>query len=277
MSAAFLPYTVLLLLTELAVGSLAVTTLFDARKMVTRGYVQMGALVVGPTVLLAVLLARGLDPTAEVDGYRLATDAFEPFRLVLWGFLAVAVGHGIAAFGNKRQAAIVLGAVGTVVGLVALGLLAAVVAPPAWSYLGVLVSLVASAGALGGSLMAMSWGHWYLTNSGLPKEPLEQMSLLVAAALALQVVLLVVGVAVPPREVPLGETALGVSLIANPAFWLRVFVGLVFPLALSLLAYKAASIRGMMSATGLLYIAVGAVLAGEGLSRGLLFATGQPL
>ena len=43
---------------------------------------------------------------------------------------------------------------------------------------------------------------------------------------------------------------------------------------LALLAYKAASIRGMMSATGLLYVAVGCVLAGEVLARGLLFATG---
>ena len=70
------------------------------------------------------------------------------------------------------------------------------------------------------------------------------------------------------------SASMGVALIANPAFWLRVGVGLVAPLALSLLAYKAATIRGMMSATGLLYIAVGGVLAGEVLARGLLFATG---
>jgi hypothetical protein len=35
--------------------------------------------------------------------------------------------------------------------------------------------------------------------------------------------------------------------------------------------------RAMMSATGLLYIAVGAVLAGEALGRGLLFVTGAPV
>jgi hypothetical protein len=33
----------------------------------------------------------------------------------------------------------------------------------------------------------------------------------------------------------------------------------------------------MMSATGLLYIAVGAVLVGEVLARGLLFLTGVPV
>ena len=51
-------------------------------------------------------------------------------------------------------------------------------------------------------------------------------------------------------------------------------VGLVFPLVVTALAWKAATIRGMMSATGLLYIALGLLLAGEVLARGLLFTTG---
>jgi hypothetical protein len=274
MSAAALPYTVLMLLVELAVGSLAVVTVFDARRMVTRGYVQLAALVVGPTVLLAVLLARGMSEPSDIDGYTLGTEWFGPLRAVLLTFLGVAVAYGIAAFTGHRMASLLLGDLGATVGIVGLVILAGLVAPPAWSYAGILASMVASALALGGTLMAMSWGHWYLTNSGLPKEPLEQMSLLVTGALALQAVLLVVGVALPAREVPLTEAAIGVDLAANPAFWLRVLVGLAFPLVLALLAYKAASIRGMMSATGLLYIATGAVLAGEVLARGLLFATG---
>ena len=35
--------------------------------------------------------------------------------------------------------------------------------------------------------------------------------------------------------------------------------------------------NAMMSATGLLYIAVGAVLVGEVLARGLLFLTAEPV
>jgi hypothetical protein len=269
-----LPYASLILLVELAVGTLGVVTFFDARRMVTMGYVQMGALVAGPMALLAVLLARTLEPGDEVSGYLLDNQWYAPLQAVLYAFLGVAVAHGIAAFAVAKRPAIILGTVGTAVGVVAIALLAALIAPPAWSYPGVLLSLIGGAFALGGSMMAMSWGHWYLTNSGLPKEPLEQMSLLVAGALALQVVLLVVGLVAPVRAVPLGDAALGVTLAANPALWLRVGVGLVAPLALSLLAYRAASIRGMMSATGLLYIAVGGVLAGEVLARGLLFATG---
>ena len=49
-----LPYTSLILLVELAVGTLGVVTLFDARRMVTVGYVQMGAIVVVSGALLAL-------------------------------------------------------------------------------------------------------------------------------------------------------------------------------------------------------------------------------
>jgi hypothetical protein len=66
-----------------------------------------------------------------------------------------------------------------------------------------------------------------------------------------------------------------VSLAQNPALWLRAIAGIGFPILVTVLAWRAAQIRGMMSATGLLYIALGAVLAGEVLARGLLFSTGH--
>ena len=265
----------MILLLELAVGSLAFVTYFDARAMVTRGYVQAGAVVVVPTALLTIWLALSTAVQPEIDGFTLRTGAFDAFRVTLVVFAAVAGAHMMASFAGEARASRILGVVGSLVGVAALALLASVVALPAWSYVGVLASMLAAAAALGGSMMAMSWGHWYLTNAGLPKEPLEQMSLVLFAAVVLQGLLLVVGVAIPAREVPLTEAAFGVSLGENPAFWLRIGVGLLFPAILAWLAWQAATIRGMMSATGLLYIAVGAVLAGEVLARGLMFATGS--
>jgi hypothetical protein len=151
--------------------------------------------------------------------------------------------------------------------------LAGLIGGPTWSLAGALASLVVGAGVLGGALMAMSWGHWYLTNSGLPKEPLEQMSLLVLVAVLASAALTLLGSLLPARAHPLAS-GVDVALAANPAFWLRVGVGLVFPALLAMLAWRAASVRGMMSATGLLYVALGAVLAGELMARGLLFTTG---
>ena len=274
MSASSLPYTLLLLLAELAVGSLAMVTVFDARKQVTTGYVKAGAITIVPTAIFAMWTYIAISPAAEVDGYRLSEGWYTPFGVLFGLFLLASVAHAAFSLLEQHDREVVAGAAGSVVGAVAIMALGLYVSPPAWSPVLTMLSVLASAGVLGGSLMAMLWGHWYLTSGRLPKEPMEQMSLVVVAALVIQGVLVLLGAIVAPREVPLSD-GLGVELVANPAFWLRVGVGLVFPLGVTWLAYKAAQIRGMMSATGLLYIALGAVLAGEGLARGLMFSTGH--
>jgi hypothetical protein len=272
-NAASLPYTVLLLLAELAIGSLAVTLLFDARRMVTRGYVKLGAIVVFSCAALAVAAAEAIG-APRIEGYRLDSDWMPLVRVSLRVFAALGAAYLVAVFMERYRLGLWLGAVDVVAGVAVLIAFAGLVGPPTWSYVGALTSLLAGSLVLGGTTMAMSWGHWYLTNSGLPKEPLEQMSLLVLGAIIVQAALVVVGAVAPVREVPL-TTGLEVGLGENPAFWLRVGIGLVFPAFLAWLAWRAASIRGMMSATGLLYIAMGAVMTGELLGRGLLFTTGS--
>ena len=275
MNAASLPYTLELLLAELAVGTLAAVTLFDARGSVTSGYVKTGAVMVGALAALALWIAlTAIAPDREIEGYALSSGWIAPFRAALGAFAALSALHVYASFSERRPASLWTGTLGSIAGAGALVAFAGVVAPPAWSYAGVVASTLASAAALGGALGAMTWGHWYLTNSGLPKRPLEEMSLLLLAALAVQLALVAVALAAPVRTAPFTDSAFGVDLEANPALWLRVAVGLIFPALLSWFAWRAAAIRGMMSATGLLYIALGAVLAGAVLARGLLFSTG---
>ena len=274
MNAASLPYTVLLLLIEMAVGGLAVMTVFDARRAVTPGYVKAGALTVFPLAILALWTWTSLGRADMLDGYAIAAVWYRPAGAGLAVFAVVSAAHALAALAERHGFAVRLGVAGSAAGVVSLGLLAALLAPPAWSYAGLLLSLLASAVVLGTGLMSMLWGHWYLTSGRLPKEPMEQMALLLVGALAVQVILVLLGALLPAREAPLSEAALGLSLGRNPAFWLRVGVGLVFPVGVAYLAWRAAAIRGMMSATGLLYIALGAILAGEVLARGLLFSTG---
>lgn len=275
MNAASLPYTLELLLAELAVGTLAMVTLFDARGSVTAGYVKSSAIMVVALAGLALWTAlAGISTELEIEGYALSPHWVTPFRVAFVAFTALAVAHMYATFTGRRRETLWAGTLGSIAGAVALGALAGVVAAPAWSYVGVVASTLASAAVLGGALAAMTWGHWYLTNSGLPKKPLEEMSLLLLAALGAQLVLIIVALAAPVRAVPFTDSAFGLELEANPAFWLRVAVGVIFPALLAWLAWRAAAIRGMMSATGLLYIALGAVLAGAVLARGLLFSTG---
>jgi hypothetical protein len=137
--------------------------------------------------------------------------------------------------------------------------------------------------AVGLVVLAMTLGHWYLVTPRLPREPMEELTLLLVAAIGVQALLLLLNIAIPVREAPdpsafLGSTTLG----QNPAFWLRIAIGLLFPAALGYMSYLSskgypANENAMMSATGLLYIAVGAVLVGEVLARGLLFLTAKPV
>jgi hypothetical protein len=56
--------------------------------------------------------------------------------------------------------------------------------------------------------------------------------------------------------------------------WLRLIVGLVFPLVLAVMAHKTALTRSMESATGLLYIELTLVLASTIVAAGLALGTG---
>jgi hypothetical protein len=56
--------------------------------------------------------------------------------------------------------------------------------------------------------------------------------------------------------------------------WLRLLVGLIFPLVVSWAAIQTARSRSMESATGLLYINVGSIAAGTILAAGLYFGAG---
>ena len=82
-----------------------------------------------------------------------------------------------------------------------------------------------------------------------------------------------------------GWVALGAGPEGAPGFaalggdwalfvWLRLLVGLVFPLIVSWAAIQTARSRSMESATGLLYINVGTIAAGTILAAGLYFGAG---
>ena len=56
--------------------------------------------------------------------------------------------------------------------------------------------------------------------------------------------------------------------------WLRLLVGLLFPLVISWMALRTASTRSMESATGLLYIDMAAITSGTIVAAGLYFGAG---
>src|SRR3990172_6529301 len=144
---------------------------------------------------------------------------------------------------------------------------------PTWGSVGTLLSLTVGALVLGAVSMGMILGHWYLVTPRLPEQPLREMTFFLLLALGFQALLLIPSLALPRDSI---TTSVNGPIGANPFFWMRVGGGLAFPAVLSYMAFDSSGVRAMQSATGLLYIAMALVLAGEVRAKGLLFATAVP-
>jgi len=272
-----LPYTLLLILAELAIGSLWVTLASDLRGGVTRGFVMTMALCVAICGFLAYWTAAGMNLGTDVDGYRIDAGWFDDFKRAV---LVVTITSGLymfAAFMGWDPVGRFAGIAGSIAGVLAVGVLSAMLAPPTWGFPAEFLALLAGTLAMGAVSVSMVWGHWYLTEGALPSWPLRDLSWALLAALGFQVLVLVINLAVPVRQTPTPESPVDVSLFLNPVLYLRIGVGLVFPIILAVLSIKTTQIRAMQSATGLLYIAMGAVFAGEVLAKGLMFITARPV
>ncbi len=136
---------------------------------------------------------------------------------------------------------------------------------------GIPVSFVLSTLVLGSALLGMLVGHRYLTSPNLPMSHLNLLAWIFLVAIVLQCMLTVFTFTFGlPGDVVGGalrlETVLGLFL------WIRVAVGIVVPLVLAVMILNTIRYQANMSATGLLYIVVLMVLAGEAFSRYLLLA-----
>ncbi len=277
MNVAALPYTLLLILAELAIGSLWVTLASDLRGGVTRGFVMTMALCVAICGFLAYWTASGMSLGADVDGYRIDAAWFDDFKRAILVVTAASGLYTFAAFMGWDPIGRFAGIAGAIAGVLAIGVLSAMLAPPTWGFPAEFLALLAGTLAMGAVSVSMVWGHWYLTEGALPAWPLRDLSWGLLAALVFQVVVLLINLLVPVRETPTPESPVDVSLFLNPVLYLRIGVGLVFPIILAVLSIKTTQIRAMQSATGLLYIAMGAVFAGEVLAKGLMFITARPV
>jgi hypothetical protein len=257
--------------------------LADWRGTVVASFLKFSAAMVAVGALVMLLNVLVLDPKAVIGGYRLEDALFNWMKAATVVFLATTLPYAWYVSKEDKRASMISGGVSLAAGIVLIAVVSYYVSLPTWGFLGVMLSLLAGTVAVGGVVLAMTLVHWYLTTPRLPSQPLQEMTLLLLAAIAVQALLLVINVIIPVREAPdatafLGSTGLG----TNPAFWLRIAIGLLFAGLLAGMAYVSSkgypqNDMAMMSATGLLYIAVGAVVVGEVLARGLLFLTAVPV
>jgi hypothetical protein len=267
-SLAFINWTVL---TALGVGSFAAVVAGRFRTDATRGYLGFTAFSAAAFAALAYLSDGGL-PVLSPDLAVRADPTWEtPRRLALGALPIIAAAYGVAVWRGARAPWIAASGLAT-------SALALVAGALSWGGGGVasallFVELAAMSAALGGVWAAMILGHWYLVTPRLPEAPLVRFSRWLGFALAAEVVLFVAWLGLGAG--PAGTPAFG-GLVGPWALfvWLRLLVGLVFPLVVSWAAVQTARSRSMESATGLLYINVGTIAAGTILAAGLYFGAG---
>jgi len=270
-----LPYTLLLLLAQFTAGVSLLVLYTQLRGTYEMAFIRVCSWMIVSGAFMLMLAALAIDASADAGGFALDPDLIDPIRATSMALMLFSVVHWF--YLRREDEAFLASATGaTTVGLgvVMLVFLATLVRLPAWSIAGPLLTLFAGSLTIGAFMVAMIWGHWYLVKPSLDEKPLNELALIAIAAVAVQLVITAVNAIIPVGSAIESDALLAISLPENPGFWLRVGVGLLFPIALAYMAYASSKERSMMSATGLLYIAVGAILAGEALGRGLLFVTG---
>lgn len=255
-----LPYVNWVVLVALGVGSFGYAAVAHELTDATRGYLRFTAFCAAVLGALALLADLGL-PAAPAESLAIATPAPElavARRLALAAFAVLALAYVFALRRRTRTFAIAVAAL-TAAGVCVLAA-AGGWAPSAADALPLALQLAVLAAATGGALAALVLGHWYLVTPRLSERPLIVLTRVLTGVVAFQLALFVIwttlggGPAQGAFEALTGGAALFV--------WLRLFVGLGFPLVLAWMALRTAMTRSMESATGLLYLGLAAVVSG---------------
>ena len=263
---AYINWTVL---AGLAIGSFGAAVLGRLRTDATRGYLGFTAFSAG---LLAILGVLSDDALPRRSGLFIGHVGWDDIRRTALVVLAVVAFAFVFSIRRDRRARI-LGVGGLVASVIALGAGAISWGGSAGGTIALFLQLTLLAGATGGVLAAMILGHWYLVTPRLGEGPLILFSRLLTWIVAAQLVLFVGSMAIGLG--PSG-TAGFTALTGSWALfvWLRLIVGIIFPLVVCWAAIQTARSRSMESATGLLYISVGTIASGTILASGLYFGAG---
>jgi len=132
---------------------------------------------------------------------------------------------------------------------------------------------------LGAATSAMVLGHWYLVVLDLPITALRRLTVLLAATLVLRAAVVALALAGPVHAGLADARAVAEGLWSPDGVfvWMRLLFGLAGPLSLLWFVWKTVEIRSTQSATGILYVQLFLVLAGELLAKYLRVAAGFPL
>ena len=132
---------------------------------------------------------------------------------------------------------------------------------------------------LGSAAAAMTLGHYYLVIIDLPIGALRRLTVMLIGSLALRALFVGLLVAGPVHAgyAEAHKVAVGLWSPDGVFIWMRILFGIAGPFSLTYFIWKTVEIRSTQSATGILYVQLFLVLAGELLAKYLRVAAGLPL
>jgi hypothetical protein len=148
-----------------------------------------------------------------------------------------------------------------------------------WENWVLLLNHLAATALLGSVMLTMVFGHWYLVVPRLSIDPLKRLTKVLIAAIAIRAITIVASLAVLQlkQSIPLAAVLRELAIQQGIFFWPRLIFGVLVPIVLAAMIWSTVKIRHTQAATGLLYLAVVALLFGEFFSKFLLFAVNIPL
>lgn len=260
-----LPHVLYFVALELAVGGFLTLLFVDWRDRLPAGFraFTAGCLLFGTGVALWLFNSMPLAEPAVTTDRGLIQSALwlSVIAMALYTVLAAAPAVLRNGFGWVSFGAVSLATILSAVEFAAAGSISPLAT----------VATLTGAAASGAVLTGMLLGHWYLVTPSLPVRPLLRIVAFLFVAQVIQ------AIALPAVLVASGTLGVVLEGATGVLFWLRVIVGIVFPIILTALTWQCARIRSLQSATGLLYIAVALVVSGEIAAKSLFFLTRVPL
>jgi hypothetical protein len=254
-----LPFVNWIFWTSLTAGTMLVVGLTELLGGTTRGYRLFMAWLLAVFVAVLLLSEMNLAPGSFAD------DTGPLRRTLVWGLGVAIAAYLLASVASLPRSGLAIA--GGLIGVFALATLAAAggsLSAPLFA-----AQLILAALALGAVNAAMLLGHWYLVTPRLSPAPLRRMMWLLIVALVLQGLafgLAVLMVSSGPLGGPIGWLT-----------WLRLGVGIVLPIGITVLAILASRASSLQASTGLLYIGLAFVMAGSIAAASITFLTGVPV
>lgn len=247
------PLAGLLVLLEIAVGTVAVSAVLERAGRVGRGFAGTTAAICLLLMGADLLLVAGASDLGallhhQVDSVAVAT--FIHLAVAFSALLAVDVLFAVVGTDISRR---VVAAVTTVVGVAALVGAAAAIGPAVGGTAAAILEFLPAMLLGGGALAGMLLGHWYLVTPSLSFRPLRLSIYTVFGAVSIDAaaIALALGSAAPATRARVlsGDQA--------PLFWLLVVgAGIVFTPAVNALTLHFARLRANQPATAMLYVLI---------------------